>query len=177
MNIFVTSHDPGACAVALDDARLVKAVVEAAQILTTAAHLRGLTLPEGLFKPTHPAHPVVRWVSEKPQNFNWTFRHFRALCAEYTHRFRRQHACERHAPFLGEACDAAAIGEPFTFCNAARNRGLRIDCRYEPTVFECYRKYLRTRWAVDKRPPRWTARQAPAWATQTYAALSSISCA
>lgn len=162
MNLFITDRDPAVCAEALDDARLVKAVVEAAQMLTTAAHVNGFALSNDVFKPTHATHPCVKWVAEKSQNYNWTYRYFLACAAEYTKRFHRTHACERHAATLGEGCNAAAVGDPPRFYNGARNNMLRLDFTSLP-VFDAYKAYLRARWNTDRRPPRWTGGKQPSW--------------
>ena len=101
MNLFVTYTCPKLSAAALDDARCVKAVLETAQLLSATCG--------GPYKPTHLHHPVTKWVLASPRNAAWALQHFAALCAEYTRRFDRTHACEtkcldHFAATLGNTC-------------------------------------------------------------------------
>lgn len=88
MNIFATSTDPVECARALDDKRLIKMILETAQILCSA--LANMNCPtEGLYKPTHRNHPCVRWAGAARGNFNWLVLHGLALNEEYKFRYQK----------------------------------------------------------------------------------------
>ena len=157
MNLFVTDSCPGRSALALDDRRLVKAVLETAQLLSTVLG--------GPYRPTHRNHPVTRWVAGAGANAAWTYAHFLALCVEYSARFRRTHACEALAAGFGAAL-APADGPPADFQNSARNATLGLDCTDRPVPLS-YRGYLAAKWRLDQaagRPPKWTGRQPPEWA-------------
>ncbi len=165
MNLFVTDSCPTLSARALDDRRLVKAVLETAQLLSTVLG--------GPYRPTHAGHPVTKWVAAGAGNAGWTFRHFLALCAEYTGRFGRTHACEAHAPAFGERLRREAgreagpgDGAPAAFQNSAGNAALGFDFTDRPVPLS-YRDYLLAKWRLDAangRPPKWTGRTPPGWA-------------
>lgn len=58
MNIFATSPDPTACAQALDDKRVVKMVLESAQVICTVLNSRGIPTP---YRSTHEHNPITLW--------------------------------------------------------------------------------------------------------------------
>lgn len=92
MNIFFLDRDPAVAARMHTDKHVVKMVLETAQILSTAHAAHGSTLP-GLYKPTHAAHPCVRWVGASRAHYAWAARLGLALTAEYTYRYEKRHAC------------------------------------------------------------------------------------
>jgi len=47
-----------------------------------------------IYKQAHKHHPVVLWITEHPNNFRAACIQALALCAEYTQRRNRTHACE-----------------------------------------------------------------------------------
>ena len=157
MNLFVSDPCPLLSARALDDRRLVKGVLEAAQLLSTVLG--------GPYRPTHRRHPVTLWVAADDAHAGWTFAHFLALAEEYSRRFRRRHACSLHAPFFqSRLADANAV--PAVFANSARNAGLGLDFTDQPPPASD-RAYLQARWRLDAargRPPAWTGTTPPDWA-------------
>ena len=145
MNIFYTSPDPVEFAEYLDDKRVVKMVLETAQLLSTARCLSGHA---STYKPTHRNHPCAVWVRTSAANYAWTYRHFRALLAEYTKRFSKTHACERLLSEL-RYCKLPEAGftEP-------------VNCtpHKELSTIEAYKITLAEKWANDKLTPRWYKR-------------------
>lgn len=107
MNIFFSCTAPDACAVVLDDSRVIKMILETAQILCTVFQEWGHTFPvtpDGVstaggitpYRPTHVNHPCTRWAAHPDRNnYVWLWAHLTALCDEYTHRYGREHACAR----------------------------------------------------------------------------------
>lgn len=158
MNIFAISPDPKQCAQALDDRRLVKMVLETAQLLSAAArtqpHLApAMTEAEQLYRATHLNHPVTLWVASSRSNFTWTRHLLEELLREYTHRYGKSHASERIARLLGPP--DADPPPPHSWCNCTPNPDL--------SVFAAYRATLRQKWAADTCPPTWRNRGAPIW--------------
>jgi len=74
------------------DKHVVKMVLETAQILSTVHAAHGSDLP-GLYRPTHAAHPCVRWAGACRAHYAWAARLGLALAAEYTYRYEKRHAC------------------------------------------------------------------------------------
>ena len=161
VNIFVTSPDPIECAVALDDRRLVKMVLETTQLLCTAAHLRpalNVDRRVPLYRLAWQHHPVAVWVREEPAHLRWTVAHLAALNAEYVRRYGRVHACSPHSEMF-----SAALGplrsQPKKFCNCSM-------FKEEIDVFTAYRKTMDRKWLADKEngyAPRWKWCSPPSW--------------
>lgn len=146
MNIFYTSHCPVECAKYLDDKRVVKMVLETAQMICVSLMQFGETVP---YKPTHTNHPCTRWACESPANLRWLYEHFKALCSEYTARYGKVHRCERIMPempsYVLESCASEMTDLP--------------DCTtYKTEEWDLctkYRAYLCDKWEQDKRTPTW----------------------
>ena len=164
MNLFVTDPSPASSAEALDDQRLIKAVLEAGQLLSTCLGVG--------YRPTHLRHPVTLWVAADPSHTLYAVLSLQALGAEYSFRFGKEHRTAAMAPMffeaLGRVWPAAGIGasdgpsQPVQFQNSARNVGAGVDFTHFP-VCEAYRAYLNWKWSHDRRSPRWTGRSAPSW--------------
>lgn len=159
MNIFYSDRDPVQAARNLDSRRLVKMVLESAQLLSTSLHHRGRLAP---YRPTHQHHPCAVAVQDDRANYDWLLAHFRALCQEYRYRFGREHACHR---FLRRF----ARGRPAA--KGSRSRVRLPNCTKFPRVrplVVAYRAALLDKWLHDERSPRWSgpcgARAPPAWA-------------
>ena len=90
MNIFYLSSCPQEAAEAHCDKHVVKMVLESAQMLSTAhRELDGDNVPDILYKSTHKNHPSTIWTRSSKQHYDWLFRLFRMLSAEYTLRYSR----------------------------------------------------------------------------------------
>lgn len=88
MNLFHLHKNPQIAATYYDDSRCVKIILEAAQMLCTAYHEKGIEAP---YRATHRNHPMNVWVRSTHGNFMWTVAHAYALCIEYTRRFGKRH--------------------------------------------------------------------------------------
>ena len=149
MQIFVTSECPQACARYLDDKRVVKMVLESAQILSTVMHLLGSQ--RAPYRATHEQHPCVQWAAASYDNFQWLYHHFQELLSEYKARYDKTHACEKHlavfSQFMDEPCYWLTDKlTPFVNCTLFKD---------EPDVFTAYRRCLYRKWATAKRLPTW----------------------
>lgn len=89
MNIFVLDSEPRACAQMHYDRHVVKMCLEYAQVLSTAARLRGFE-HEG-YKSTHANHPCTQWAVQ-PENWAWLYRLAVQLGIEYSARYNKVHA-------------------------------------------------------------------------------------
>ena len=90
MNLFVLDPIPSVAARAHCNKHVVKMIVETAQVLSTVLHLKGATV-DGMYRPTHRAHPCTLWAASKWANFRWAASLGLALCAEYTERYGKRH--------------------------------------------------------------------------------------
>ena len=171
MNIFVTDPDPVISAQTLCDKHVVKMVLESAQMLSTAWRepndLRSSEFSSKyadeheLYKTAHLNHPCSIWVRQARENYKWLYRHFVALCDEYTHRYGKSHASARlkgplmWRPFKPSAL-LDAIEEPYGFVLAMPDEYKSED------IFSSYQNYLMNekqhfaKWEKDpSRKPTW----------------------
>ena len=156
MNIFVSSFDAKESAQALDDKRLIKMILETAQIISTNTNLAGLR--SGPYKTTHQNHPCTVWARQSHDNCLWLVEHFASLCHEYENRFNREHKCYQYLDlFYNCSTDIAYPKEGLTtFPNCTTFKEI-------PETTRAYRLYLNQKWFNDKRKPKWTKTKPPVW--------------
>ena len=152
MNIFVTDPCPIKSAKFLDNKRVVKMVLESAQMLSSAVHFYGGTGP---YKATHVNHPCNVWVRTSRSNYLWLYAHFKALLAEYTLRYGRVHKCSQIADLLLSEAIYIPIGGATPFVNCAANKDKGVDYKNVSDTFMAYKLYLNDRWDTDKVAPAW----------------------
>lgn len=160
MNIFVTDSDPVIAAQNLDDKRVVKMILESAQMLCTALHCHGAS-HRAQYKKTHENHPSNVWVRQTDSNYLWLLEHFKALCEEYTHRYGKVHKSQSLWNDLREGASYIPKGDLTPFANCAARSDMGIDYKHMDDVPEAYRLYIRQRWNSDKLTPKWTGRSTP----------------
>ena len=88
MNIFFLDERPDKCAEMHNDKHCVKMILESAQMLSTAHRIldEDDAHPD-LYKIAHKNHPSTIWVRSSKLHYDWLFRLFRMLSAEYTLRY------------------------------------------------------------------------------------------
>lgn len=160
MNIFVTDNDPRISAMNLDDKRVIKMVLESAQMLCTALHENGAS-HLAKYKPTHKNHPANIWCRETHMNYGWLLMHFAALSNEYTYRTGKNHKSFQLFPDLFNGIQFIPNGNLTTFANCAARQDMNIDYKHVSDVNLAYKQYLVDRWATDKLTPKWTNRTRP----------------
>lgn len=152
MNIFVLDLSPTEAARAQIDKHVVKMPLETAQMLSSVSWRYGVQAP---YLPTHKNHPCTLWAGETLANWAWLMRHGEALCAEYTRRYGREHACAAVLDSLWLYGGRPPAGNltPFAQAMPAELRG--------SDAVEAYRRYYLTSkasiatWRSPARPPAW----------------------
>lgn len=147
MNIFCTDNDPIKSAENLDDKRVVKMILECAQMLSTAMHEVGAPGPP--YKKTHVNHPCSIWARTTSENYRWLLEHMAALCIEYSDRYPgRTHKCEQLIAIFDEATEYIPAGglTPFPNCTIYKENADTI---------QAYRDFMVHKWDNDKRKPTW----------------------
>lgn len=93
MNIFILDECPIWAAIYQCDKHVCKMIVESAQMLSTAHRvLRNIGNQTSVFyKSTHANHPCNVWTRSCKSNYDWHYRHFVALCDEFSVRYGKQH--------------------------------------------------------------------------------------
>ena len=164
MNIFVSSISPVTSARNLDDKRVIKLALEAAQLLAAVAEAQGIETP---YKRTKQGRVFQEWMLERRAHYEWVRQHFAALCGEYTYRTGRVHKCEIDIlPILPAYPRSFRV--PKTWVNYAAKESIGV-CFHHLPVPLAYREYLNARWPGDKRTPKWTRRKPPTWANLDWA--------
>lgn len=155
MNIFFTSICPVECAAYLDDKRVVKMVLETAQMLSTAIRSTGLEIG---YKSTHANHQCNVWVRKSRQNFMWLYEHGLALATEYTFRFDKVHKSEKIIKELGQYSSRLPSVGMTVIPNCAANKDKGIDYKHMDNTYIAYQLYLNDRWDTDKKLPTFGGR-------------------
>ena len=190
MNLFVLDEDPVLAARYQCDKHVVKMIVETAQLLSTAHRLidgklqvvdyvntktgktrkaKRWVLEDGdlnlrLYKATHVNHPSNVWVRETEGNYNWTYRHFLALCGEYEYRYGKKHAS--YVKLFADVFFAPARikkGDRTQFALAMKSAP---ECMHPEDPVRSYREYYHVKQSVFKM--KWTKREVPSWFKQSY---------
>lgn len=176
MNIFVTSKSPLKSAKNLDNKRVLKMILESAQMLSTALHKHIANAPEAYksalqipYKPTHANHPCSLWAAETKANYYWLFRHYYALCNEYKLRYGKEHKCWQYMGQFYIGTQIIPDGPLTQFANCAANQSKGISFKHLNEPIEAYKAYLSARWDTDARPPKWSSRGVPTFYKGIYA--------
>ena len=91
MNIFYLDKDPWKAAKYQYNKHVVKMILESAQMLCTVHHKYMGEDADVPYKPTHKNHPSTVWAARSAENYEWLYKHFLALCHEYTLRYGKVH--------------------------------------------------------------------------------------
>ena len=180
MNVFVLDEDPDIAAKQQCDKHIPKMVVESGQMLSTAHRMvdgerrqernrngRMVTiyeLPDRrehiLYKAVHYNHPCTVWARESDLNYRWHYRHFLALCNEYTYRYGKEHLTDRR---LREALAQPPINiprfgkrTPFPLA-----MGSNPECMFPEDPVKSYRLFYQTK--QDRFKMEWKTRPVPKW--------------
>jgi hypothetical protein len=159
VNIFISDPNPHLSAIALDDRRRNKMIVESCQMLSTSLILSGASsndLPtnsKGLpYRKSHELHPCTRWVNNSSSNYLWLAEHTRALLNAYKQHMGRSHACVKALEKLLRNSFIIQIDIGLTpFVNCATHH------KHIKDVHEAYQLELIKKWNEHKEgyPPKW----------------------
>jgi hypothetical protein len=177
MNIFATHPSAKLCAEALDDRRLVKMVLETAQLIsTTWSQVMGVHLG---YRPTHVNHPCAVWARASSDNLSWLILHAEWLLKEYSRRYDREHASSTIILCAADRMPELIRGkripvERTEFVNCARSLARGLDFTHVNDVHSAYRQYMAAKWKVDGMNARWTRRGPPTWYRQMVQGLNVV---
>lgn len=156
MNIFYLDDDPKLSAEYQCDKHVVKMILESAQLLSSAHHLCKTTVDvDNIYRLTHKNHPCSIWVRQHRNHYTWLYKHFIALCNEYTFRYGKIHATERMANELL----TCPLFETEIECEAPK---CMPDFCKTSNVVDSYRKYYRE-VKLNTISVKYTKREKPKW--------------
>lgn len=152
MNYFYLDKDLVLSVQYLDNKRLVKMVLETAQMLSTAANIHGANTH---YRPTHKGHPCTKWVAASQANYLHMIDYFTAICDEYTYRYHGKiHQCNH---LLRDFKEYVALLPELPFTNPPQVTPGIVD---SDDLVNNYRDYLCSKWSNDKNP-QWQKRSIP----------------
>lgn len=101
MNIFFLHRNARKCAKMHINKHTIKMCLETTQMLCTAHHVldTGYTPP---YKQGYKNHPCTIWARTSQDNYTWLCELGLELCKEYTYRYNKVHACEKHLLALSQ---------------------------------------------------------------------------
>lgn len=162
----------------LDNRRVVKMIIESAQMLSTAViYHMGLTEDEaaryGIYKSTHANHPCAVWARQTLGNFLWLHSHGMALLNEYSKRYNKPRSAHKAFATYNRlglfTMDILNNNDPLTsstkitpFANCAKRADLGLDFTGINDTHEAYRQYLAARWAIEQQTRRLHEKHYPA---------------
>jgi Pyrimidine dimer DNA glycosylase len=152
MNIFVTDMDPARSASYLDDKRVIKMILESAQLLSAAVRLNNFDVG---YKLTHKNHPCSIWTRQSKDNFDWLVEHTYALGNVYTNAYEKVH---KTISVVDELRNYSKYLPSIGLTEFANCTTLFKD---EDDVIIAYKKYMTHKWNNDKRLPTWKNRDIP----------------
>ena len=182
MNIFVLDIDPVKSAQMQCDKHIVKMVLESGQMLSTVHRLldgtmskrpskSGKTLTKyyqldssnmetTLYKVAHAGHPCTKWTMATSENYHWHYRHFIALCDEYTFRYGKTHLTDtKLRGLLSKLPMGIKEGKLTRHALAMDNNP---ECKFLDVV-KSYRAYYKTK--AKNISMLWSKRSEPLWFT------------
>lgn len=163
MNLFIPSPIIETSVQSLDDRRLIKMCLETAQLLSTAVRIidEDTTLP--VYKLTHKNHPVAVWVRQTSGNYIYTLNYFKAICDEYSYRFKKTHKSFSLYPIFVKFITS---NEYIPLMDSSITPFANCTDYKTDEVHTAYKKCLTNKWNNDKISPRWTKRNVPSFFTK-----------
>lgn len=180
MNLFILDNDPVIAAQSQCDVHVNKMIVESGQMLSTVHRMLDGTmerrlsksgkvrvqywkLPDErediLYKACHFNHPCTIWTRENCCNYTWHYKHFIALCNEYTYRTGKSHMTyEKLGSILQKKPNNIPHDTEMTPFKLAMKSN--PECMLESAV-DSYRAFYQTKQSRFKM--KWTKREKPEW--------------
>lgn len=157
MNIFVTDPDPVKCAIALDDVRVTKMILESAQLLSNAVHEHAIDLAPLVYRKASFNHPCAKWARLNRSNYQWLLKHCTALMFEKLYRNQHPHSSMTLLDTFRETLQMMPEGPQTPFANCSSYK--------DDPIYTAYRKTLLKKWVNAKVPGSrsWTKREPPHW--------------
>lgn len=165
MNIFVTSYCPAESARNLDDKRVIKMILETAQMLSfvvwQVSGYKGQSYVPGFYKAegvSFAKHPCTIWAGKSFQNAMWLRQHGLVMCQVYEEVYGKKHKAlpviKKSLPHLMKL----PYTGPTAFANCTEDK-----VSSKPIIHK-YREFMDLKWSErDVRPPTWQKRQQPSW--------------
>lgn len=181
MNIFILDQDPVIAAQLQCDKHVVKMIVESAQMLSTAHRmldgvearkpsksgktmskhyqLDDVNMDNTLYRAVHVNHPCTIWTRQSACNYEWHYKHFIALCDEYTYRYGKVHATDTLLRKLLKQHPKNIRKNGLTLFPLAMKSN--PECMFIDDPVRSYRMFYETK--KDRFKMVWSKRNTPEW--------------
>mgnify|MGYP001281754649 CR=1 FL=1 len=189
MNLFLLNKCSQKNAIQHCNRHVVKMILELTQLLYSAwwmskedSEIWSTKVPNNKpYKASHIFHPIAMWVRKTKKNYNFVVNLALELCKEYTHRYTKIHACQKHLfalqklnfpepvfpqpkPKKSKPHIIATINLPeeiddFPLC-MPETCYVKKDTEFD--AIESYRKYYLTKGS-EKWMLKWKNRDIPLW--------------
>lgn len=165
MNIFSTDNDPIQSAIALDDIRVNKMIIESASLLANAIAFHGgsssdLPIAKTSGQPFRTTawqnHPSCLWVKESRANYEWLLEHMNALISQLLYRKGTNHSMISNVHIIQNGAKFIPLGASTPFANCTPYKSIEDTIR-------AYKLTMVYKWEHDAKIPVWTKVGAPAW--------------
>ena len=105
-------------------------------------------------------HPCTVWTMESNANYEWHYKHFIALCDEYTFRYGKTHGTDTK---LREILKKPPSHIPWTNLYTPFKLAMQHEpqCMHENDPVRSYQEYYQTK--QDRFKMIWTKRDIPEW--------------
>jgi len=161
MNRFLISYTPEWIARELCDKHVVKMPLEEAQMLCTVVRQANPEYADEheLYRVAHAKHPCTLWAGKTRANYKYAFQLWNHMCLEYTHRYGKRHASERHLYALREGMQFIPTGNLTAHPECFGDHADLKSGEFWP--MDSYRKFYQTKQHRFKMT--WTNRDVPKW--------------
>ena len=161
MNIFYLDKSFTKSAEYHCDKHVVKMPLEEAQMLCTVVRQANPEYADkhNLYRIAHAKHPCTLWAGRTRTNYMYAFRLWNHMSVEYTYRYGKQHASDRHLDALREGAQFVPEGDmtPHPEC-FSEHTDLKTG---DDWPVDSYRKFYMTK--QHRFNMTWKYRSVPAW--------------
>lgn len=157
MNIFATYDCPVKSALALDDVRLNKMIIETAQMLSTVLR-KELVFDDRLYKSAYERHPCTLWAGRTRGNFQWLCNHGLAMSIIYEVMYGKKHKSSEVISLCSSLVHKVPKGGLTEFADCTEFKD-----RTDIPVTERYKMFMNLKWSRDTITLKWTGRKVPSF--------------
>jgi len=163
MNLFFLNDCPKQAARDLADKHVGKMLVEACQMMSTAARQHGF---DGGYASAYEHHPMTKWVGQSKEHYAWAWEHALACAAEHETRFGTQHKSTLLLPTLSVAMHSVMPDNGWRNPPRCMPVEYKVDYDTWKGKVSCHVESYRRYYADAKRHlHKWTNASVPSWLT------------
>jgi hypothetical protein len=161
MNLFFLNECPKQAALDLADVHVGKMLLEACQMMSTAARQHGF---DGGYARAYEHHPMTKWVARSKQHYEWAWGHALSCAGEHEVRFGTYHKSALLLPTLSVAMHTVMPDRGWRNPPRCMPDDYKVDFDAWDGSVPCHVQSYRDYYADAKRHlHKWTNVEAPEW--------------